>query len=404
MKDSKTGSSLTAISVGTGAVWFSTHCGAGFASGTQELQYFANHGWYGPIMPLITFAIIAITYYFGVETARQVGKYSYAEWSKEAFGPLSPVCSICLEISVIVTTVSASAAAIAAGAELINQQLGVPQSIGLVLMFAIITLLCIFGEKVVRNNAMIMTVAILIIITIVIILGLVKFAPNIRELFSTHYTNPAAPKWSVTGTKQTIKGNFGNALLWALTYSGFQIGAVGAVTAAFRGAHFKKESKSAIGIGYFLNVVMLCGVCLLIFSNMPEIYTNSQARLLPTVYIVQHLNFKPLAVLYPILLFLALITTAVGLVFGMVLRLDPYVLKNMKQPVLKKAIISLGILLICFIISKQGLMFVIQVAYKYLGVFSWIGVIIPMWIFAPKAIKARDKLAQAKEVDAEANK
>ncbi len=397
MKDSKAGRYLTAISIGTATVWFSTHCGAGFASGTQELQYFANHGWYGPIMPLITLAIIAITYYFGAETARQLGKFSYAEWSKEAFGPLSPICSVCLEISVVVTTISASAAAIAAGAELINQQLGMPKSMGLILMFAIITLLCIFGERVVRNNAMIMTVAILIIISIVIILGLIKFAPNIHDLFSSKYTNPTAPKWSITGTKETVKGNFFNALLWALTYSGFQIGAVGAVTAAFKGARYKKESKAALGVGYILNVLMLCGICLLIFSNMPDIYTNQQARLLPTVYIVQHLNFKPLAVLYPILLFLALITTAVGLVFGMVSRLEPYVLKNMKQPVIKKAIISLAILLICFFISKQGLMFVIQVAYKYLGFFSWIGVIIPMWIFAPRAIRMRDKLAKAAE-------
>ncbi len=395
MKDTKAGKFLTSVSIGTATVWFSTHCGAGFASGTQELQYFANHGWYGPLMPLLTFAIIAITYYLGIETARQTGNFSYAVWSKDAFGPLSKICSIIMEITIVITTIAASAAAIAAGAELINQQLGLPKTVGLLLMFVIITLLCIFGEKVVRSNAMLMTVAILIIISIVIVLGLVKFAPNIHELFSTKYMNPNATKWSISGTKETVKAGFGNTLMWALTYAGFQIGAIGGISAAFKGAQFKNESRAAIAIGYILNIIMLCGICLLIFSNMPDIYTNEQARLLPTVFIVNQLHFKPLSFLYPILLFLALITTAVGFVFGMVSRLEPITLKKMDNKILKKTILTIIILLACFYISNKGLMFVVQVAYKYLGVISWIGIVIPLWIFAPRAIKKRDKLERS---------
>ena len=389
MKDSNKGKMLTTVSIGTATVWFSTHCGAGFASGTQELQYFANHGWFGPLMPLITMFVIALTYYFGIETARQTHKWDYAGWSKEAFGPVAPVCSVCLDISVVVTTIAATAAAIAAGAELVKQSFGTPTWVGLILMFTIITLLCIFGEKVVRNNAMIMTTAILIIITIVIVLGLIKFAPNIQRLFSQGYVNPKASKWGIAGSMATTKGNIGNSLLWALTYSGFQIGAVSAVSASFKGARFKKESQGAMILGYVLNTLMLVGVCLLIFSNMPDIYNDPQAKLLPTVYIVNHLDFKPLAVLYPLLLFLALVTTAVGMTFGMVQRLSPLVLKKMDRPILKNAIISISILIICYAISNLGLMFVITKAYRYLGIFTWFGVIIPLWIFAPRTLKKR---------------
>ncbi len=71
----KNGKYLTSISVGVATVWFSTHCGAGFASGTQELQYFANHGWFGVFLPILTFIIIAVTYYVALETARQTDKW-----------------------------------------------------------------------------------------------------------------------------------------------------------------------------------------------------------------------------------------------------------------------------------------------------------------------------------------
>lgn len=384
------GKYFTSVSLGTAAVWFSTHCGAGFASGTQELQYFANHGWFGPLMPIISIIIIGITYYICIETARQTDKWSYNLWSKEAFSPISKFGGIAMEIGAIIVTVSASAAAIASGANLVNQQIGLPVWVGSLIMFAIITVLCIFGEKVVRSNAMVMSAGIIVILTIVLALGIIKFFPNIRELYSEGYVNPKAPTWSISDSTKTQEGSVLNSLIWALTYSGFQVSAIGGIAASFKGAMSKKESKGAIGIGIVLNIAMLSGVCLLIFSGMPELYANEEAKLLPTIYMVNQIDVPFLNVLYPILLFLALVTTAVGLVFGMVQRIDPYILKNMKNKVLKKAIISIGVLVICYGISLMGLMWVIQVAYKYLGIYSWIFLIIPLWIFGFKNIRKRN--------------
>ena len=69
-----------------------------------------------------------------------------------------------------------------------------------------------------------------------------------------------------------------------------------------------------------------------------------------------------------------------------------YVLKNMEsKPVLRKAIISICCLLVCYGVSNFGLMWVIQVAYKYLGIFNWIFIILPLWFLGYKNIKKRDK-------------
>lgn len=394
MNKNSGGKFFTSLSLGTAAVWFSTHCGAGFASGTQELQYFANHGWFGPLMPVVTIILIGIIYYVGLETARQTDVWNYDGWSKLAFDPVGKFCSLAMDFSIILTTIAASAASIASGAELIAQTFKIPVFIGSVIMFAIITLICVFGETVVRKNAMIMTIAILIIITIVIVMGLVKFWPNIVDLYQQRYVNPEATKWSITGTSETVSGSFFNAILWALTYVGFQFGAIGGISAAFKGARTKKESKGAIIAGIIMNALMLSGICLLIFSNMPDIYTDEHARLLPTVYIVNHLNAPILQVIYPILLFLALITTAVGFTFGMVQRLDPYVFKNMKNQFARRSLISIICLGVCYAVSTLGLMWVVQVAYKYLGIFNWIFLIIPLVVFGYKNIKKRDQTAK----------
>lgn len=382
---------LTSISIGVATVWFSTHCGAGFASGTQELQYFSNHGWFGVFMPILTFVIIAVTYYVGLETARQTDKWSYDAWSKEAFGKFSKVFTPAMDISIVITTIAATAATIATGGLLVNQYLRLPVAVGSIAMFVIVTLICIFGEKVVRKNAMIMTGAILIIVSIVLVAGLIKFAPQIGKLMSSGYINPHSSKWSISGSNETVPGNIGNALLWALTYAGFQISAIGGITSSFKGGIYKEEAKGAMIIGCMINLIMLVGICLLIFSGMPDIYINEAYRKLPTVFIVNQLNIPFLGILYPILLFLALITTAVGFIFGMVQRIEPYALKNMKNDLLRKAIISVVCLTACYLVSTLGLMWVVKVAYKYLGIFNWLFIILPLWFIGYKNIARRDK-------------
>lgn len=392
MKEKKTGRFFTAVSLGTAAVWFSTHCGAGFASGTQELQYFVNHGWFGPLMPIIAIAIVALTFYVGIETARQTNTWNYDGWTVEATDPFGKFFRVTMDIGIIITAISATAASLASGATLIAQTFNIPTMIGSLIMLAFVTLICIFGASVVRKNAMIMTVGILVILAIILVMGLVKFWPNIVELFKEGYVNPEASKWDVTGSSSaTTEGSFGNALLWSLTYAGFQVTAIGGVASSFKGAMSSRESKGAMFVGYIINIIMLIGVCLLIFSGMPEVYTDPEAKLLPTVWVVNHLDSSILAVIYPILLFLALITTAVGFAFGIVERLDPYVFKKRENRTLPKAIIAIGFLVVAYAISTLGLMWVVQVAYKYLGIYNWIFVILPLWILGFKNIKKRNK-------------
>lgn len=384
---------LTSLSFGVATVWFSTHCGAGFASGTQELQFFANHGWFGTLMPILTIILIALTYYVGLETARQTDNWGYDAWAKEAYGKYSKVLTPAMDASVIITTIAACAACIASGGLLGNQYLGLPVIVGSVAIVVLVILLVIFGEELVRKNATIMTIIILAIVSIVIVAGLIKFGPDIVRMFSEGYVNPQSAKWGISASDETVPGNVLNSLLWALTYAGFQISAIGGIAASFKGAVSKEEAKGAMILGSIMNILMLVGICLLLFSQMPDIYLNEATRALPTIAVVEQLNIPILKVLYPVLLFLALITTAVGFTFGMVARFEPHVMKNETNPIKKKAIIAAGSLITCYLVSTLGLLWIVQNAYKYLGIFNLVLIVLPLWILGYKNIKKRDELA-----------
>ncbi len=109
---------------------------------------------------------------------------------------------------------------------------------------------------------------------------------------------------------------------------------------------------------------------------------------------VNQLDMPILSVLYPLLLLLALVTTAVGTVFGIVERVNPYVLKNMQNVTARKAIITIATLVVCYGISLFGLMWVVQVAYRYLGIWNWFAVIIPLLTIGYRNIHARDVAAR----------
>ena len=149
-------------------------------------------------------------------------------------------------------------------------------------------------------------------------------------------------------------------------------------------------------IGCIMNILMLVGITLLIFSQMPDIYLDEASRALPTIAVVNKLDISILSVLYPILLFLALITTAVGFIFGIVTRMEPHVMKNETNLVKKKAIIAIVSLVVCYLVSTLGLMWIVQNAYKYLGIFNWALIILPLWILGFKNIKRRDQEAAGK--------
>lgn len=353
---------LTTLSIGVAAVWFSTHCGPGFASGTQEVAYFVKFGWTAIFLPIVSMALVGILGYISMEFARLSNNYSYRNVADLAMRPFSKVYGPLYDIIVLAMFVIGVSACIAGGATLGNQTLGIPLFLGTVIMVVITLVIDMYGVEIVRKNGILMTVGIIICILIIFVLGIKRGWARAGEIIVN---------------KEMYVG-YWPALMGAFIYAGFQsAGNPAVMVAASIGAQSSKENKGATIFGIILNSVMLGGMCLMLMGFMPTVVADKKAATLPTLYAVGQLGANWLKVVYPVLLILALVTSAVGMSYAFVERVKPYVLKKYDNEKMKNFIIALAFILLCLLISQVGFLKIVLVGYKYMGYIGIFGLIIP---------------------------
>jgi len=378
----KKGKLFNSLSIGIASVWFAAHCGPGFASGTQELFYFVRHGWFGVFMPALSMTLVGIGIWFMLEHSRLSQKYSYRDIYDKATVPADFVLGKIYDIITFLTLMLAPAACLAAGGVLIHQYLGWSDFVGRTVMLLLTVVTVIFGAKVVRVTGTALTVAMIALIIMICGVGITR-------------------NWDVIANQisnRVMYTDYATAFKGGLTYFAFQVGVWTVACSAAVGIRYKQESKGATIIGIVLNSLMLMGVCTLMLGGMPTVATDPNASLLPTVYIVKLLNVPFFNVVYPILLFLALISTLVGFVLVLQTRLRQAVLKKMENDKLKNTIISGGFLIIVWAISQFGLIAIISKGYTYTGYITIVIWLLPMLVFGIKNLIKYRKLEKQGEL------
>jgi len=119
---------------------------------------------------------------------------------------------------------------------------------------------------------------------------------------------------------------------------------------------------------------------------------------LPTLFVVQTLDIPAFNIIYPLLLFMALVTTSVGFVFAVQGRLGLIFFKKMENQKLKNAIISTGWLILIWLVAQMGLLNIVTKGYAYLGYIYIFILIIPMFTLGIKNIKKYRRLEEAGEL------
>ena len=376
------GKYFNALTIGVACVWFSSHCGAGFASGTQEVAYFVRHGWLAPFLPAWAMFMVGMTMYITLEISRLHQVFSYSEIVAKAYVPIQAVLGRTYDILQTLSMLLAPAACLAGGAALFNQIFGLPTFLGTVVMLVLTVIVCIFGAKVVRIFGTALTVLMIICVAIITVFGISANAENIAKHVS----------------EQIIYTSVGQSLWWGTLYGLFQAGIWAAGCASAVGLRYRNEAKGIAISGIILNTLMLSAVVTMIMGGMPTVATDEQAKLLPTLYVVNQLDIPAFNIIYPLLLFMALITTAVGFVFAVQGRLGLVMFKKMENQILKNAIISTLWLLVIWGVAQFGLLAIIQKGYAYLGYIYIFILIIPMFTLGIMNIKKYRKLEEAGEL------
>ena len=341
------------------------HCGSGFATGTQYTIYYSKYGWLALIMPIFTWALMGIAFYFIFEYSRVTKVTSYKDYASRVFlKRFSIVFVILLDLCSLFAQIL-GASGILAGSGSLFQDYNVNYWVGVAAAGAVVLGMVIFGARAMMRYSTYLTLGLLICI---LILGIVGTAQNWTNLVQ------------VIVNRENDGGSFWNALGSAMTYAGVQIGSMFAVCSMAPELKNNKESaKTAFG-GALLNLIMLQILGLVMIANYPGI--NSET--LPVLSAMTAINVPILRHIYAVMLFLALVSTGAGCTFAIVTRFKGYVVKLFKcSETVAGSIVAILLMAIGVFGSQFGLIAIFSTGYGYLSKMAWPLGILPAVIILP---------------------
>jgi uncharacterized membrane protein YkvI len=356
--------------IGVAAVWFGSHAGGGFATGRQEVEFFVQFGWHSLWIGMLAMLIMGAAIFFGLELARVYKTHDYKSFFKKLYAPYEIVFANLWDLLYLYATLLGTAVAIAGASELLNQSLHIPYGIAVIIIGGILLLFTVFGSGLVRSASAAMAAFIVGALLIVTFLGIKMGAANLGNVVSQKITT----------------AGFGKILWMALLYGAFQSVLIAPIVSVSEPLKTRKNSFMAALYGFLVNGTMLTLVCIMLLSFYPAVVKEK----LPVYFVTTQLGHNWLYALYSLILFFALISTGVGLIFGVVKRFEAAWTKEnriFKTVRIKRITICVTCLLVSTGISLFGLIAIVAKGYGSLGYGAIFLNIIPLLIIAPIKIK-----------------
>ena len=377
------------------SVWFGTHVGGGFASGNQVIGYFSK---FGPvaalIYPLIAMGILACIMNIMLKFARLNGFNNYKDTYRALYP--KPWMEVFFEVFYIVIILAAVAAAVAGAGNVLANFLGIEyvganKVIMNLIIVAILVLLSIFGVKVVAAASSVLSILIMISTAMVVVAGLVAAKDGVAVRMLEQYGVEAA-----SYSPQYSGSIIGSAPFRAiLVYAAFQCVSIPPMIAASEEMGTTGTKRACI-LGWLMNGIALSLSGYMLAKWYPLLQGLQSAKVegyltatsIPNQTVLTIIGLKWLLVFFSILLFCAFVSTCVTLIFTMVQRfqgkLFPKAIPNETVRKVLVAVIAIGI---CFSISLLGLTTITTKLYGYDGYYSLIVVILPALIWGIPKIK-----------------
>lgn len=374
--------SKVGILFGVAFIWFTTHFGGGFASGAQLYSYFGKYGVYCLILPVLAMLYDAVFFGYALHFAKKNQVYDYRSYNDKFYGKYAPIFSNLFEIIYLVTMCLAPAVAFATGGSTLSTVLGIPYWVSTLIIGVFIFIVSIYGTKIVRKVASVLSIAIIIGL-------LVVYIPNIASGFSNITDTINA------GTEFT----FGAALYSAFLYGTFQLINIAVFVQHAEVFDEPNDAKKSMGLGFIVNALMMLMVALglLTICNDPDIANQS----VPTIFMVQKgVGSSFMLPIISVLIILGAITTAVNMVAAMVKRVSVRIMKEEERekenktgkPVMKTIIIALICCIVDFGIAQFGLLTLVSKAYSFLAYLEIPVILIPYLIHMIYTIVKKNKV------------
>lgn len=334
--------------------WFAATCATGFATGKQYLVYYGSHGWVGIIMPVLTWIILAIVYYYVTEYCRLNCCTSYKDFAQSFYVKdkrFGWIFVIYWDLFMLTASLIGFGGILSVGATALQYVFGMNYWVGLIITAALIILGSVFGTDIMLKINSVLSYLLIITVFIVTFAVLFSGQGHLGKVIGQTMVNPE----SSTGK-----------IIWdAIVYAGLMISVTATFAAAANTMANRKDTKVATLFGAVLNCFMLVFYGLVTLSYYPEV--NNEA--LPVMWVLSSLGsgYTWLVYVYQIVLYLAILTSGISLVFGLNARFANYGAKICPNDRTRNLIWSVIFLGIGLAISTMGWTTIVTTCYSYMS-------------------------------------
>jgi len=286
------GSGLRAQAIGRyllpGLVFQSVIVGGGYGTGREIAEFFVGHGPLGGLLGMLVAAIAwSVVLAIAFEFARLTKAYDYRSFFKELLGPFWGLFEVIyLLIALLVLAVLGSASG-----ELLSESLGVPKTIGALILMSAVGALVYFGSNAVEKALAYWSILLYVVYAVFFVWMISVFGDTIGEHLSSGEVIGA---WHLDG----------------LRYAAYNLNALAA--ALFVLSHLESR-KEAIGAGLLAGVVgIVPGI--FVFVSMLAQYPQIADVPVPITSLLQALNALWFLAIFQIVLFGTFIETGAGII------------------------------------------------------------------------------------------
>ena len=352
---------------GVAAVWFGSHCGGGFATGTLAASYYVRYGAWAIFMPLIALAIMCIVGTIQWEICRSNKVYDYRSFGNVLYRPHEKLWCAVFAIMFVVDVIMALGIVYSSAGNLIQGWVSMPYIVAVAIFTVIIVLLTMFGTGFLLKMGTLLSVVLIGCLIITSVAGISAGTENLSKIVSN---------WE--------SSSFGSALWSAILYASFQCACI-ATTHSLTESLPDRKSTIWAGIwGFILNGSMMMITTIMLLCYYPDCVTDN----LPTFNIISQFNNPLLQVAYSAALFLALVTTAITCSSSLTARLEKIIGNRFKSMTACRAFCNAVVMIVGFLVAQFGLLAILNKGYSFIGYICIPLVILPTVLIGFKRFKS----------------
>lgn len=361
-------------------IWFSALMGSGTSTGNNQMNFFIRFGYIGVATACFMVLLQVWTYYWGIELARITKTYHYSAWIREVTYPYDKIGVPLFDVLNLISMPIFAGSALAGGAELMSEYLGISYFVGVAIMAGIFLFIAVSGVKALGQASSILSFLIIIMVVYFLAVGIPANWGNAMRNIANQ----------VMG--EGVYSSIGFAILFAVLFTSIQISSLASMPVAIEGKlRSKRDTKGVCLIAGTMLTIAFVGLCIVLLGRFP----GNLSEEIFVLEAIQSLDNPLISFGYPLLLFCAFVSSGTVIVFA---QSDRWTAANVwnnlqndhilrRYPRIRKAVVAVLFLLLSFIFSIGGFGFVTQYLFVIVAVIYLPTVFFPVAVLMPLRVR-----------------